>query len=247
MSRTILYGLIGYPLSHSFSATYFNEKFFREGIPDSRYELFEIEAIDELPHLLEKWPALRGLNVTIPYKESIIPYLDFVDPHAAAVGAVNCVKVLPSRLEGYNTDIIGFRQSIEPLLAENINSALILGIGGAAKAVAYVLHQLEIPYTIVSRSPSNADEIGYAGLDGNIVAGSKLIINTTPLGMYPATDASPAIPFQAIGPQHLCFDLVYNPPKTLFLINCEKQGAIIKNGLEMLYLQAEASWQVWND
>ncbi|MBW8684243.1 shikimate dehydrogenase family protein [Chitinophaga rhizophila] len=240
-----VYGLIGYPLSHSFSKGFFAEKFAREGIKECIYESFPIPAIDELSTLMAQQPQLQGLNVTIPYKEVVIPYLDELSPAAAQIKAVNCIHFKDGRRIGYNTDAIGFKRSLEPLLTPHHNKALVLGTGGAAKAVQFVLESLHIPYQLVSRQASDST-ISYEQLDAPTMASHTLIINTTPLGMYPNVDAAPAIPYDLLTERHLLYDLIYNPVVTTFLQKGADKGATIKNGHEMLILQAEASWEIWN-
>ena len=244
---TMCYGIIGFPLSHSFSPAWFNAKFEREGI-DARYDAFPISDLAELPKLIRQNPNLLGLNVTIPYKEKVLHYLDKVDAAAADVGAVNCIGIKDGILTGYNTDIIGFRDSLLLLLASAHNSALVLGNGGAARAVKYVLLELGIDYIVVSRSPDPlaTDECGYEFLSAEMIQSHRLIINTTPLGMYPDIDRCPPVPYEAIGKEHLLYDLVYNPELTQFLAQGATRGARIKNGLEMLELQAEAAWRIWS-
>lgn len=244
MVQPALYGLIGYPLGHSFSPGYFNATFLREDIP-AAYQLFPLERIHELTQLLEDQPTLQGLNVTIPYKEQVIPLLDEVDEDAAAIGAVNCIKIINGKTKGYNTDVMGFEQSLKPLLTPEIQHAIILGTGGAAKAVKWVLNKLNIEYISVSRKATK-DIIGYEDLSVEDVKNRLLIINTTPLGMHPDNDSYPAIPYEAITEQHILYDLIYNPEITTFLQKGNAQGATIKNGLEMLQLQAEAAWTIWN-
>ena len=333
-----LFGLIGYPLSHSFSKRYFSEKFAKEGIEDCYYELFPIKNIEDLPRLIKEYPNLRGLNVTIPYKQAVIPYLDEVESSAKAVGAVNTIKVENGKLKGFNSDIYGFEVSLKNLLASaNILpnpttqeprattppppptphepratsheppttnhepratshqpratnheppptnhlkpkpqppkpttqppqpnpqpptpktynpqpptqtlSALILGTGGAAKAVAYVLNQLGIEYLKVSRDEKKGN-VTYEQIDANFLNEYRLIINTTPLGMSPKINTFPQIPYTSLGKDHLLYDLVYNPELTSFLEKGQANGAVIQNGLEMLYLQAEKSWAIWNE
>jgi shikimate dehydrogenase len=241
-----VYGLIGYPLSHSFSKGFFAEKFAREGIKDCLYDSFPIPAIEELPVLVAGQPDLQGLNVTIPYKEVVMPYLDELSPAAAQIKAVNCIHFRNGRKIGYNTDAIGFRRSLEPLLQPQHKKALVLGTGGAAKAVQYVLESMDIPYLLVSRKASPGT-ITYDQLNEEIMSAHTLIINTTPLGMYPNVDAAPELPYQVITPAHLLYDLIYNPAVTAFLQKGADNGAVIKNGHEMLILQAEASWEIWND
>lgn len=244
------FGLIGFPLSHSFSKKFFTEKFEKEKIPDCIYELFPMEKVELVLSLLADNESLCGFNITIPHKVSIIPYLDQVDIAAAEIGAVNCVRV--SRvdgkwsLKGFNTDAYGFAESLKPLLKSNHRKALIFGNGGAAKAVKYVLQTLEIPFQVVSRK-GGVNEISYQEVTPAVLQGHQLLINTTPLGMSPHTDTAPAIPYDALGEGHLAYDLVYNPLETLFLSKAKTQGATVKNGLEMLYLQAERSWEIWND
>lgn len=241
-----VYGLIGYPLSHSFSKGFFAEKFAREGIRDCMYESFPIPGIDELPALLAQYPDLQGLNVTIPYKEAVMSYLDELSPAAAQIRAVNCIRFKDGRKTGYNTDAIGFRRSLEPLLQSHHNKALVLGTGGAAKAVQYVLESLNIPYKLVSRKAS-AETIAYEQLDAATMSSHTLIINTTPLGMYPNVSVAPALPYEHVTDKHLLYDLIYNPAVTAFLQQGADRGATIKNGHEMLILQAEASWEIWNN
>lgn len=239
---TALYGLIGYPLSHSFSPAYFNNKFATENI-DARYDAYAIPSVEDLKTLLLEHPQLKGFNVTIPYKERVLPLLYETDAAAREIGAVNCIKIEVGKLIGYNTDHIGFAESLKPLLQPQHTHALILGTGGAAKAVMFALSQLDIEYKIVSRT---GGDMQYADVDEEIMDKYRLIINTTPLGMYPAINTAPEIPYQFIDSSHLLYDLVYNPEETLFLQKGKQQGATIKNGYEMLILQAEASWQIWN-
>ncbi|SFE50171.1 shikimate dehydrogenase family protein [Thermophagus xiamenensis] len=243
------FGLIGYPLGHSFSQSYFTEKFKKENI-DARYLNFPIPEINELPDLLKKHPYLAGLNVTIPYKQQVIDYLDELDPQAKDIGAVNVIKITWKNkvpyLKGYNSDVIGFSRSITPLLKPLHTKALILGTGGASKAVAYALKQLGLLFRFVSRNPQHPSHVSYQALTPEIIKEYKVIINTTPLGMAPNTDVAPPIPYEGITQEHLAFDLIYNPETTLFLNKCANKGAVIKNGLEMLHLQAEAAWEIFN-
>lgn len=248
-----IFGLIGYPLIHSFSKTFFNQKFNAEKI-NARYENFEIASIDLLPSLLETTPLLSGMNVTIPYKEKVIPFLDDIDPLAARAGAVNVIKIIPDkrgklldnkRLVGYNSDVAGFTDSIRPLITDNRHRALVLGTGGAAKAVCVGLDMLDVEAQLVSRTPSQG-VLTYDELTPEIIAEHKVIVNTTPLGMYPHVDEAPNIPYDALGKEHLCYDLLYNPDVTLFMKKAQAQGAEVKNGLEMLLLQAFLSWEIWN-
>jgi len=242
------FGLIGYPLSHSFSKKYFTDKFQEEGIRDCNYELYPIASIEELPDLLKKVPNLVGLNVTIPYKEQVLPFLEELDEGAAEVGAVNTIKIIKGKLSGYNTDVYGFEQSLQNFVIKNkltpIKKALILGTGGAAKAVAYVLKKLEIDFHLVSRK-ARPGVISYEDINFSVLDEIQLIVNTTPLGMAPKIVTAPNIPYEALNAQHLLFDLVYNPKKTVFLSNGEQQGSYIINGYEMLIGQAEKSWQIW--
>lgn len=247
------YGLIGFPLIHSFSKTFFNQKFQAEGI-NARYENFEIASIDFFPGLLEDTPSLAGMNVTIPYKEKVIPYLDDIDPLAARAGAVNVIKIVADRkgkllenkrLVGFNSDVAGFTDSIRPLITDSRHRALVLGTGGAAKAVCVGLDMLDVEAQLVSRT-ARPGVLTYADLTPEIMAQYKVIVNTTPLGMYPHVDEAPDIPYECLGPDHLCYDLLYNPDVTLFMKKAQAQGADVKNGLEMLLLQAFLSWEIWN-
>ena len=247
-----IYGLIGYPLSHSFSKKFFTEKFEREGIHDSRYDLFPLENIADLPALLGQYPGLRGINVTIPYKESVIPFLDDLDETAQAVGAVNFIKVLENqRLVGFNTDVLGFEQSLLKLgnWKETCGNAFILGTGGASKAVTFVLKKLNIPFQFVSRNPKSENEIGYASLTTNPLPLTTnhlpLIVNATPLGTFPQVHEMPPVPLDFFKPGMIVYDLIYNPAETLLLREAKSRGCIVKNGLEMLELQAEAAWEIW--
>ncbi len=245
-----LYGLIGFPLGHSFSAQFFNSKFSREGI-DASYRNFELEDIGQLMELLAEIPELRGLNVTIPYKELIIPYLTWVSPEAAAIGAVNTVRIVHdsegnvTALQGFNTDAPAFARTLAPLLPLEAISALVLGTGGASKAVCSALGALGISYTQVSRTPSEG-QLGYEELTPEVMAANRLIVNTTPLGMSPNPGACPPIPYDLLTPEHICYDLVYNPETTLFMANAAARGAKVKNGLDMLHLQALLAWKLWH-
>ena len=255
------FGLIGYPLTHSFSKTYFTNKFEKEGIADHSYELFPLPNISDLPELIASEPDLCGLNVTIPHKIGVMYYLDKVDAAAKEIDAVNCIKIvnrkpvesffngdLPSlrvRLEGYNTDAYGFEASLKPLLKKHHKKALVLGNGGAARAVSYVLKKLDISHKFVSRKPTK-NQLLYNDLTRNVISENLLIINTTPLGMSPNLDAVPNIPYEFLTGKHLLYDLIYNPEETGFLARGKAQGAATKNGLEMLYLQAEKAWEIWN-
>jgi shikimate dehydrogenase len=256
------YGLIGYPLSHTFSKKYFMEKFERSDIRESQYHVFPIKHISELTELLNANPDLCGLNVTIPHKQDVLKYLDWVADDAKSIGAVNCIRISAEspvaaaltgelgiqghnfRLEGFNTDLYGFETSLKPLLKPRHDHALVLGDGGSAQAVKCVLENLGIIYTTVTRK-KQADSILFKDLEGHRIKKNLLIINTTPLGMTPKVDEYPPIPYDDITSDHLLFDLIYNPEKTLFLQKGEEKGATIKNGHEMLILQAEKSWEIW--
>ncbi len=240
------FGLIGYPLEHSFSKEYFTRKFENAGLFDHHYNLFPLKSLREFPLLLNKYQELKGLNVTIPYKTEIITYLDMVDKTAETIGAVNTIRIDEGqRTTGYNTDVLGFMDSLRPLLESYHKKALILGTGGAARAVSYGLEQLEVDYTWVSRSHERGDVV-YTQLDKEIIRQHQIIINATPVGMSPNTDKAPPLPYKAIGEKHLLYDLIYNPKKTLFLERGAEEGATIKNGEEMLYRQAEHAWDIWN-
>jgi shikimate dehydrogenase len=244
-----LFGLIGFPLSHSFSKKYFTERFTREGIPDTAYENFPIASIEALPALIAAHPDLKGLNVTIPYKEAVIPFLTYQNEVVKETSACNCIKIENGELSGYNTDVIGFERTLSKFLLPIHNKALILGTGGAAKAVAYVLKRLGIEYKYVTRKSDAGDpsHISYQQLTDAHVSEHLLIVNTTPLGMYPDTERAPAINYELVTPRHYLFDLTYNPERTLFLRNGEQKGATIQNGYDMLVIQAEESWNIWND
>lgn len=237
------YGLIGFPLSHSFSKKYFGEKFLREEITGCSYELYPIQKIDDLRQLLNAQPNLQGLNVTVPYKEAVLPYLNKLSNEAAQIGAVNCIKIKGNQLTGHNTDTFGFRQSLVGFIKQPPQQTFVLGTGGSSKAVQYVLTQLGWTYIMVSRTPQpgaiNYPQIAAAMQQQN------LFINTTPLGMFPDTQASPDIPYTLLTANDSLFDLIYNPAETLFLQKGKQQGCQTKNGLEMLELQAEESWRIW--
>ena len=244
------YGLIGYPLGHSFSISYFNQKFADEGI-NASYENFEIPSIDDLPEIIDRYPNLRGLNVTIPYKEKVIPFLDGISPEARAIGAVNVIRVVHQKnktlLKGYNSDVIGFTQSIEPMLDPKWHKkALILGTGGASKAINYGLKSLGIEPVFVSRY-ERPGTIQYQSITPEVVHEYNVIVNCTPMGMYPHTDECPQLPYEAMDSHTILYDLIYNPDQTLFMRNGAKYGAEVKNGLEMLLLQAFASWEFWHE
>src|SRR5690606_29981621 len=240
------YGLIGKTLSHSFSKKYFEEKFKRENI-NAVYENFELNDISQVEGLFSIHSKLCGLNVTIPYKEQIIPYLDEVDEQAQKIGAVNTIYIDKEigKMKGYNTDVYGFKQSLKPFLENQHQRALILGTGGASKAVAYVLNELGITTAFVSRTPQLENQLSYDELNENILASFLLIVNTTPLGTFPNVDEKPIINYDAITPNHLLYDLVYNPVETAFLKEGKKRGALTINGEQMLQLQAEKAWEIW--
>jgi shikimate dehydrogenase len=249
------YGLIGYPLTHSFSKKYFTEKFEKENIQNCSYNLYSLSNIQLLPQLLKDNPGISGLNVTIPYKESVIPLLNELDPVAKAVGAVNCIKIqkdpkdLSPKLIGYNTDVFGFRQSIKPFLEKRHDRALILGTGGASKAAAYVLKEIGLDCYFVSRhktQASGSNIFSYQELNEYILNAFKLIINATPVGMFPNVKEAPPIPYDQITPAHLLYDLIYNPAETEFLRRGKEKGAETINGLSMLHQQAEEAWRIWN-
>lgn len=238
-----LYGIIGHPLSHSFSPAFFKKKFTDQHI-DAVYNAYEIASVAELPDLIKNNPELKGLNVTLPYKEAAIDYLDELDTVAGTIGAVNCIAIHDGRLTGYNTDAEGFELSLVPRLQSQHSYALILGTGGASKAVAYSLKQLGIPFQFVSRHKEHGT-ITYGEVTADMIAEHKLIINTTPLGMYPHIEEEPEFPYAALTDGHLLYDLIYNPEETKFLAHGRERGASIMNGFEMLQLQAEASWRIW--
>jgi shikimate dehydrogenase len=240
-----LYGLIGRPLKHSFSKKYFTDKFTKEGFTNCAYENFELQTIEQLPTILNTHTDLHGLNVTIPYKKDVLPFLDFKNEIVEAVQACNCIRIENGKLHGYNTDVIGFKQSLQPFLEPHHQKALVLGTGGSSGAVQYALQQLGITYKLVSRQKTETT-ITYDELDETFLKTHTVIINTTPIGMFPNTDAAPELPYQYLTPEHLLFDLIYNPEKTRFLQKGEERGAVIANGHEMLLLQAEESWRIWN-
>ena len=244
------YGLIGYPLKHSFSIGFFNEKFKSEGI-DAEYENFEIPQINDFMEVISENPNLHGLNVTIPYKEQVIPFLDELDPDTAKIGAVNVIKIIRQqkgkvKLVGYNSDIIGFTQSIQPLLQPQHKKALILGTGGASKAIFHGMKNLGVESQFVSRTHEADNVLTYDELTQEIIQEYTVIVNCTPVGMYPKVDFCPNIPYEFLTPNHLLYDLLYNPNVTLFMKKGEEQGAVTKNGLEMLLLQAFAAWEIWH-
>ena len=244
------YGLIGYPLGHSFSISYFNQKFADEGI-NAKYENFEIQSIDQLQEILDMNPELRGLNVTIPYKEKVMEYLDSITPEAQSIGAVNVIRVMHEgkkiKLKGYNSDVIGFTKSIEPMLEKKWHKkALILGTGGASKAINYGLKSLGLETVFVSRY-QRPGTIQYEQITPEVVREYNVIVNCTPLGMYPHTDECPLLPYEAMDYHTVLYDLIYNPDETLFMKRGREHGADVKNGLEMLLLQAFVSWEFWHE
>ena len=244
-----VFGLIGQTVSHSYSKAYFDEKFFREGLRDHHYELFPLTQIKDIETLIQETQGLSGLNVTLPYKEQIIRYLDEVDPEAKKIGAVNVIKFEDGKRKGFNTDADAFFETIEKWLPKDKSfKGLILGTGGSSKSVQEALTKLKISFQVVSREKSKGD-LTYEDLKKKtkLIAESLLIVNTTPLGMHPNTDTMPPIDYEKIGEKHYVYDLIYNPARTLFLQRAEIRGATIKNGLEMLHVQAEKSWQIWNN
>jgi len=246
------YGLIGYRLGYSFSKGFFNEKFEKEGLSDHEYLNFELDQINDFPDIFNKYEHIKGLNCTIPYKQAIIPYLDEIDEQAAEVGAVNTIKIIRSnnqvKLKGFNTDCYGFEHSILPMLKTMHRKALILGTGGASKAVKHVLRKHGIDYlSATTKGELAPGEINYHQIDEALLKDHLIVINATPLGTYPNVDNCPAIPYEFLTPDHVLYDLVYNPEETLFMKKGKAKGAATKNGLEMLHLQAEKAWQIWNE
>ena len=243
-------GLIGYPVSHSYSKKYFSEKFERENLPEWAYELYPIEKIEKLKTFLKSEPELVGFNVTVPYKVAVMNYLDEIDPEALIIGSVNTVSIIESengkKLKGYNTDVYGLEKSLIPLVKPGINKALILGTGGSARAVKFVLRNHDIPYTSVSRHRHDT-RIQYEDITEATIQEHNIIINSTPVGMHPNVEDFPQIPYHLITNKHLLFDLVYNPEETQFLKKGREKGATIKNGLDMLHLQSEKCWEIWNE
>lgn len=244
-----VFGLIGATVSHSFSKAYFDEKFFRDGLRDHHYELFPLGSINEVKALIANTKGLSGLNVTLPYKEQVMKFLDEVDEAAKNIGAVNVIKVQGDKLKGYNTDSAAFLETLERWLPKDKKiTALILGTGGSSKAVQQALKKLKIEFKTVSREAGKGDyTYEQINADKKIIKGSNLIINTTPMGMHPNTETMAPISFEQIGKEHYVYDLIYNPARTVFLQKAEMHGAVIKNGLEMLHIQAEKSWEIWNN
>ncbi|MDZ4714316.1 MAG: shikimate dehydrogenase [Cytophagales bacterium] len=243
------FGLIGSTVSHSFSKSYFDEKFFQEGLRDYHYDLYALTTVDDLTRLLKENPGLCGLNVTIPYKEQVLKFLSDIDSGAKAIGAVNVIKIRDGKLTGYNTDSDAFRETVERWFPKPAGSqALILGTGGSSKAVQVALQRLEIPFKVVSRKGEKGDyTYGDLGKKSSALAACNLLINTTPLGMTPDTKAFPNIDYGMLKADHYIYDLIYNPARTMFLQKAEMHGCTIKNGLEMLHVQAEKSWAIWNN
>ncbi len=246
------FGLIGFPISHSFSQRHFQEKFVKESLVDHIYELYPLATLSEFIPFIQNTPDLIGLNVTIPFKEKIIPYLQVLDDISKEINAVNCIKILNNNhniplLKGYNTDATGFEQSIKPLIKHHHKSALILGNGGSAKAVSYVLNKLNINFKIATRTPFQSNHIKYNEINEDIIKNNLLIINTTPLGMVPNLNTFPDIPYNLLTENHLLYDLIYNPEETFFLTKGKNNGAQIKNGLSMLFFQADKSWEIWTN
>jgi shikimate dehydrogenase len=241
------YGLIGYPLEHSFSERYFSEKFIKEGLSDCLFKAFPISAIQHFPGLLKANPTLKGLSVTIPYKEQVLQYIDQISNEVKLIGAANSIRITDNVLSAYNTDIIGFEGSFIKLLKPHHTKALVLGTGGASKAVQFVLKKLKFNFLVVSRSKSAKNIINYSRLSQSIMNEYSVVINCTPVGMWPKTIDYPEIPFHLVTSNHYFFDLIYAPAKTLFLLKAEERGATIKNGYDMLIIQAEESWKLWNE
>lgn len=242
-----LYGLIGYPLGHSFSKQYFTDKFNREGLAQCRFENFPIPSIEDFPSILTSNPSLEAVCVTIPYKEKILPYIHQLSSEVQAVGATNSITIRNGITKAYNTDVIGFARSFLPWLQVKQPQALVLGTGGSSKAVQYVLETESIPYKVVSREPSHSNQIAYVDLSKEMMSEYSVIINCTPLGMQPNNNTFPSIPYEHISPRHQLYDLVYQPAETEFLQRGKAQGALVKNGYDMLLFQAEASWTIWNE
>jgi shikimate dehydrogenase len=243
-----LFGIIGFPLSQSFSPGFFAKKFSDEGLANCRYEAFPLPSIDLLPQILKENPSLVGLNVTIPYKTAVIPFLHSLSDEAKSIGAVNVIKIKDGQLVGHNSDVFGFEYSLRNFLPDPFPKnlrALVLGTGGASKAVQFVLRKIGVPFLIISRSRS-ADFIDYQSITDEILQSHQLIVNTTPFGMAPQVDGCPPLPYQLLTPRHYLYDLVYNPAKTKFLSLGEARGCKLLNGLPMLYLQAEKAWEIWN-
>lgn len=243
-----LFGLLGKNISYSFSRGYFTTKFKELNLEKHKYVNFDLDQIEDFSTIIENNKFLKGINVTIPYKEAVIPFLDKVDKTAKKIGAVNTIKITKrGNLKGYNSDVVGFENSITPLLKKHHKKALILGTGGASKAIAYALKRNNIDFKFVSRSPKGKNQISYKSLTQKIIEKHTVIINSTPLGTSPDVEQCPNIPYQFITQNHILYDLIYNPSVTTFLSRGKEKGAVIKNGFEMLQLQAEESWRIWND
>lgn len=240
------YGLIGYPLSHSFSKNYFDEKFIKENISDAEFFNFQVKEISEVKKIFEDYSQLKGLCITIPHKKNIIQYTNEFSDVVRDTGACNCIKILPSEKIGFNTDVVGFEKSFIKNLQPHHNKALILGTGGAAVAIEYVLQKLDIKYSFVSRNKNNYN-FTWQELDKDVIQQHTVIINCTPLGTYPKTNEFPNLPYQYLTDKHYLFDLVYNPPLTRFLLKGQQKKCTIQNGYEMLVLQAEENWRIWNE
>lgn len=242
-----LYGLIGFPLGHSFSAKYFNEKFEKEGLSNCRFQNFPLVTIDEFPSLLTANPALKGLSITIPYKQQILKFVTQLSEQVINIGATNSIKIIKNKLIAYNTDIIGFERSFIKQLKPFHTKALVLGSGGASKAIQFVLKKLFIEFLVVTRDQHlKHGTINYTMINEQIMNDHYVIINCTPAGMLPLQNIFPDIPYHSITPKHYCFDLIYQPPKTMFLQKAQERGACIQNGYDMLIFQAEESWKIWN-
>lgn len=241
-----VFGLIGFPLEHSFSPRYFESKFEKENINDAQFHLYPLSSIVQFPELTQKDKRIQGLAVTIPYKQEVIPFLDELDQEAKSIGAVNCIQFREGKLKGFNTDWKGFFNSLQPILKSYHSKALILGSGGGSKAVQFALDKAGIKGQVVSRIPSKG-ELGYGDLDKETLYQHKLIVNCSPVGMYPQEDQAPAIPYNFLTSDHICYDLIYRPEETLFLKLAKEKGATVKNGMEMLELQAEMNWEIWNE
>jgi shikimate dehydrogenase len=241
------FGLIGFPLGHSFSKRYFSEKFEKEGIPDCEFELYEIPNIEDFQKIVEETPELEGMAVTIPYKEQVMAFLDELDPACETIGAVNCIRISKGKKKGFNTDYLGFKHSLQAWLGDQIPSALVLGTGGASKAVQQALRDLKVEFLVVSRT-SDREQLTYSDLkkDSELLKKHPLLINTTPLGTFPKEEGMPDIPLELLDSSNLVYDLVYNPPVTRLMQACLDRGGNAKNGQDMLELQAEASWKIWN-
>jgi len=245
MMKSNRFGLIGKNISYSFSKGYFTQKFSEMGLKDHTYENFDLQNISDFENVINNNPNIKGLNVTIPYKQEIIPYLDILEEQAREIGAVNTIQFTENGLKGHNTDNYGFRNAIFPFIKKHHTKALILGTGGASKAVAFVLDSLGISHTFVSRNPT-VGQLSYDELDSDIMKDFTILVNCTPLGTYPNIEQHPNITYQCITQNHLLFDLIYNPEKTKFLKEGEVRGAQISNGLRMLELQADRAWEIWN-